>query len=573
MTTPLRIWRSPYSNFYKDETLHASKVYTDKAVKEIANAGFTAIWVHGILRDLVPSPVFPEFGKNSAAHLRSLRTVIRRAKKHGLQVLVYMQPPRGIKPNDPFWKKYPEVKGQATDLPHDTVNAMCTSHPLVKEHVRGCAETLSKRLPDLGGLILITASEYMAHCYSRTNYRKVKVADFAARQNTLTCPRCAKRHPSDVVAEVITLVNDGLKAAGNGARVIAWNWSWGLYEADPNRRILKQLPKDVALLVGFERGGKKKILGKTRVIDEYSISYAGPSERFQKTHKAAKEYGLDVLTKLQFATTHELATVPNLPLIGSLYNKVKGMRKLRVTGFMGCWNFGNMLNANTNAFNRFLTLKRLPPQAKALKDFAAEYFPGCDAKGVAEAWGAFEDALGFYPFCIPFLYYSPTNYAPGLPIEAKKLKGNFIGRAWMDDARGDNLDSSFGPYTINEIIKGLGELTLRWEAASKALAIALEGSTAKTVQEEMNSVRASAHFMRSAWNHYRAYKLRKNWSAKKKAALVKIAEDELTHLDDFLALIQKDKRIGFHSECQAYLVTPKDVRKKIKGLKALTGKN
>ncbi len=29
------------------------------------------------------------------------------------------------------------------------------------------------------------------------------------------------------------------------------------------------------------------------------------------------------MTKLQFGTTHELASVPNLPLIGNLYEKAK----------------------------------------------------------------------------------------------------------------------------------------------------------------------------------------------------------------------------------------------------------
>ena len=102
MPTPLRIWRSPYSNFNHDETLHAASVYSDTVLAGIKKAGFTAIWIHGLLRDLVPSPVFPEFGKQSAAHLRSLRTVIRRAKQHRLQVFLYMQPPRSL----PFGKKH-----------------------------------------------------------------------------------------------------------------------------------------------------------------------------------------------------------------------------------------------------------------------------------------------------------------------------------------------------------------------------------------------------------------------------------------------------------------------------------
>lgn len=86
----LRIWRSPYINFYKDETLRAAEVYTSDFLRTLAAAGFNAIWIRGILRDLAPTRIFPEFGRNSASHLRSLRTVIRRGERAGIRLFLYM---------------------------------------------------------------------------------------------------------------------------------------------------------------------------------------------------------------------------------------------------------------------------------------------------------------------------------------------------------------------------------------------------------------------------------------------------------------------------------------------------
>ena len=69
-----RIWRSPFSDFGKtlddrsglrNETVTANSVYTSEVLAGIAGSGCNAIWVHGLLRTMVPSSVFPEFGTHS----------------------------------------------------------------------------------------------------------------------------------------------------------------------------------------------------------------------------------------------------------------------------------------------------------------------------------------------------------------------------------------------------------------------------------------------------------------------------------------------------------------------------
>ena len=85
-----------------------------------------------------------------------------------------------------------------------------------------------------------------------------------------------------VVAELIQLIRDGVRDASPEANIIVWNWSWNFYEANPCPTIVNALPDDIILMAGFERGGRKKILGKMRVIDEYSLGYVGPSPTFRK---------------------------------------------------------------------------------------------------------------------------------------------------------------------------------------------------------------------------------------------------------------------------------------------------
>jgi hypothetical protein len=123
----LRIWRSWKSDFYGDETLEAETVYTTAELAAIREHGFNAIWIRGILRDLVGSRVFPELGVGKEKRLSSMRVVMQRARAEGLRVMLYVQPPMGFHPDDPFWKAHPEVQGAYFDYPHHPAYALCTS--------------------------------------------------------------------------------------------------------------------------------------------------------------------------------------------------------------------------------------------------------------------------------------------------------------------------------------------------------------------------------------------------------------------------------------------------------------
>jgi len=565
-----RIWRSPYSDFYKEETLHAAEHYTDDFFEELAGTGFNAVWIRGIMRDIVRTRVFPELGPNSDAHLRSLRTVVERGQKAGVGVFLYMQPPMGMSPGDPFWRQHPEARGATVKFFRHHMTSMCTSEAKVRSFLHEGAETLSRELPGLQGAILITASEFQAHCHSHYCTNPERVPD-GIPAVPLDCPRCAERDPREIVNDVVESVYNGFQDAGHGAEVVAWNWSWSLYEPDPQTSIINRLPKDVMLMAGFERGDTKVILGKVRTIDEYSLSFAGPSQRFLKSYRVARRRGMRVMTKLQLATTHELATVPNLPLIGNLYDKAAAMRRLKIDSFMGCWNFGNMITSNTTAFSRFLTAKRLAPRAPAMRAFARDYLPGCDPALVVQAWDGFAEAMNSYPFTIPFLYYGPLNYAVARPIEPAPLDPRPSGPSWLRSRRGDGLESSLGCYTLEEITQGLGEVAEHWWEAVETFERGVRRCQAPAARSELDTVRVAGHSFRSGWNLYRAYKLRQEWDASKLPALQEIMRDELAHLPDALPIIARDKRMGYHSECQYRMYSPAAVRRKIRRLQALLG--
>jgi hypothetical protein len=576
-----RIWRSHLSrfgNFTKEldvlnenETITANKAYTDEELSKISESGFNAIWVHGLLRNIVKSEVFPEFGKNAIVHQKNMNELIRRAAKYNIKVFIYMQPPRAIWSGADFWKQHHNLAGSTETLTHEgeelEVKCLCTSTSKVKKYLKTSAATLAKKLPGLGGIIMITASEYPAHCWSRRGL----IADAFGHYNQIEieCPRCAKRKPGDVVNELIQLIRDGMRSVSNEMKIICWNWSWTAYEKDPSPTIIAKLPKDVIYMADFERGDEKLILGKKRKIDEYSLSFSGPSKRFVDSTKLAKKLGLKTAAKLQFGTTHELATVPNIPLIGNIYNKVKYLRENGINAFMGCWNFGNMITANTTAFNHFLTCENLKKKKNALSEFATKYFQNCDAKLAGEAWLIFSTAMDSYPFSIPFLYASPINYTLSYSIKASQADKIPCGGSWfMEPIRGDCLDKSLEGYTLDEVIKGFDIIHRKWKIGLDLFEKALENSNGIHKAEEISTARTCYHVFRSVWNTYRAYKLRKNWKDKNLLPFLMIVKDELENLQEVLPIIKNDSRQGFHGEAFDYMFNAKSISKKIKQLKS-----
>lgn len=576
MNETIRIWRSPASDCgyfspdaWHEETITALNTYTDAELSSIAASGFNAIWIYGQLNHVVRTAVFPELGTDAELHQQRMNALTERARRHGIMVFMFCQSPLSIPCDDPFWHHHADVAGQIETITEAggreiKVQALCTSTDKVKNYLYQSAAELAKKIPDLSGVIMITASELPAHCWSKRG--RVIQADGSFARVAIECPRCSRRKPETVVSEIIQLLREGIRSVNLGWKIIAWNWSWTFYLPSPCNEIIAALPSDVILQVDFERGGHKIIAGKRRTIDEYSLSFVGPSEQFQKSLEAARNNGLQVMAKLQFGTTHELATVPNLPVMGNVFAKADAVRDMNLAGFMGCWTFGNMITANTAGFNAFLAGKLPPDRDDALRTFAAEYFPGCNAYGVAAAWLKFDEAMDHYPFSIPWLYSGPANFSFILPMKPAPLSGKSLGFSHMLDERGDDMGAVLSDYSIEEIIAEFEQLAAIWFDGLQLLRAALDNCTHIHACEELNTATVCWHSFRSIVNFCTVYALRREWSDTKLLAYRVIIADELENLQEVLPVLQQDSRFGYHIEAHGYQYDADGVAQKIDNL-------
>jgi hypothetical protein len=322
-------------------------------------------------------------------------------------------------------------------------------------------------------------------------------------------------------------------------------------------------------MVDFERGGCKVIAGKERIIDEYSLSYAGPSEQFMGSLTSARDHGIAVMAKLQFGTTHELATVPNLPVMGNVFAKADAVRKLGLSGFMGCWCFGNMITANTTGFNAFLSGELPDQRTEAMRAFAAQYFLGCEPDGVAAAWLKFGEAMDNYPFSLPYLYSGPTNFAFILPLQPGPLTGKPVGPCHMLSERGDDMGSALGDYSIEEIITGFERLAELWTDGLQTLRAALRSCQNAHALAELDTAAVCWHSFRSTANFCKVYRLRRQWDDSLLAEYQAIIRDEVKNLRDVLPILRRDPRFGYHIEAHGYQYDADSVAAKIDSLEAV----
>ena len=565
----LRIFRSFRAKYYEDDILHGPGAYPESYFAELAENGFNAVWLRGILRNLSDSTILPGIGDDIARHQDALGAVIARARPYGVKVLLYLNEPLCLAGDDPFWKTHPglrgvnHVAGEWCMDPWPTLAALCTSTPEVRAWLREVTRNLFRTLPDLGGWFAITASEHLTHCYSHG-------VNLARDTGPGGCPRCAGRDPLDIVADVLADLHAGTREASAGAHTIAWNWSWEMFAPQPQPDLLRRLPRDMILLLDWERGGTRRLPnGRENFVDEYSLAYVGPSERFVAGYQEAKRHGLRVMAKLQVGTTHELATVPNLPLVDNLYRKMVKAEELQLAGMLATWNFGNSFSFNTAAVAHFARTSARPAPDVFTADLARRYFPGADADGVAQAVADFSRALAYYPFDMAMLYWGPVNYALVYPLTLAPLTGQPMGASWMMHPRGDDLSRSLGQFTLEEVIALFTDLLAGWQRGVERLAPALAPCRSESARLELGVARMVGHCYRSARNVFQTYRLRRDRPADAAEQFSAIVQDEIANLEGALPLIEADPRLGFHAECQAYQYDAAGVRAKLAQLRGV----
>ena len=546
-TVPPRYCYS-YFALYGDPLLEPeADPYPEGYLARLAQAGVNGVWLQAVLHKLAPFPWDTALSARHDERLRNLRLLVARARKHGIGIYLYLNEPRSMPVK--FFAGRPELKG-VVEGDHA---ALCTSTKGVQDFLRGSIAHICKEVPDLAGFFTISASENLTSCWSHGT--------------GANCPRCSKRPPADVIAEVNRLIYEGIKQAGAESRLIAWDWGWNDAWAPD---IIRQLPKEVAHMsvsewsMPIERGGVKSEIG------EYSISTVGPGPRATKHWQIARAAGHMTLAKVQAGNTWELSAVPYIPALENVARHAANLREAKVDGLMLGWTLGGYPSPNLEVVAAISGSPTLTPD-EAMQRVAERRFGQALAPSVVVAWKKYSTAFSEFPFHGGLVYSAPLQAGPSNPLWEKPTgyQASMVGIPY------DHLDAWRAVYPPEVFIGQLEKIATGFESALKALKLNSAGLTMSRVQrhtldKEMDVAEAAAIHFQSVANQARFVRDRDLLAASKDrasgGALVEKLEStlrsELALAKRLFVIQSRDSRIGFEAT-NHYFYVPADLIEKI----------
>ncbi len=534
----------------------------DEFLNRLAHDGVNGVMLH--LEALWPHRIVPEFGKPPEDMFKMLQERVRRYAMYGIRLYLYINEPKSFPADSPLRAKYPHMLGgDANGLTY-----FCTSTSGGRAAITARFRELMSGVPGLGGFIVICVGERATHCCSGV---------YEPRVRPLRCPRCSKRAPRDVLHDTLAAMERGVHAADPAADFIAWPYSQNLCWGEQlTRDAAAHVPPNVILMHNFDSAAKVRQLGKVRRADDYWLSVPGPSKLFRDCARAAHQHGTRVFAKIMVGCSHELASVPYIPVPGNLYRRFRGMHLLGVSGALQNWGSGN----DPSLMNRAAGDLAFTPFPVSEEDFLYRHARrdwGRHARTVVRAWKHFSAAYSQYPVAIGFSYYGPMHNGPVWPLylEPRFLK---LGGNWRPDPPGgDLIGNCTGYHTLAEVITLCTRMRDRWRHGVRlmeSLIPATEGNQERQMQ--IGIAQALELHFESGVNILKFYALRERLALSRGGsrlvlldAMRKLVLREIEVDRRLLPLIERFPRLGYCPEAGAYKYSPDLIRWRMRELKTL----
>ena len=527
--------------------------YPDGYLARLAASGVDGVWLQAVLTRLAPFPWDARQSKDYATRLKNLGRLVERARRHGVRVYLYLNEPRSGTLS--FFAANPNLKG----VVEGDFAALCTSVPEVREYLTSAVESICRAVPGLGGFFTISGSENLTNCWSHGNGQ--------------TCPRCGKRTPAEVIAEVNGTFHEGIRRAGNGQTLIVWDWGW---HDDWVESIIARLPKEARFMGVSEWGMPINRGGVATTVGEYSISTIGPGERARHNWEFARAKGLRTVAKVQCGNTWELSAVPYIPALANVARHAANLRQLNVNGLMLGWTLGGYPSPNLEVVAELGNVSAdgsIPDPETAMARVAERRFGKDLAPQVVGAWQEYSKAFSEFPFNGGVVYCGPMQVGPANPLwgEPTGYAASMVGFPY------DDLDAWRAVYPPEVFIGQFEKVAAGFEHAHANLAAAFQACQNKLTAEqrtvalqELSVGEAAAIHFRTVANQARFVMARRQLNKAKSPADVQSARTELERL--LRAEIQlarqlhdvqsRDSRIGFEASNQYYYV-PVDLAEKV----------
>ncbi len=547
-----------------DELMNDIDYYPEEYLSLLAQEGVNGLWLTITFREICDTTLRPACA-DAAKRLAKLRDVVERCRRYGIKIWAFCIEPAAWSSANPLPKGHENqlACGWSEEKSVHGSFPFCVNSPEARNYLEECTFSLFSAVPHLGGIINISFGERMTSCLSRFS---------PLNECGKLCDGCSFGSPKEIFKAVNGSMARGMKRANPSAEFISWLY---IPYAEQIDGWVYDLPKDldgeVVVSFNFESGITRNQLGRTRAGGDYWLSAVGPSDRYCRIVEACKNHA-ELSAKIQVGCSHEVATIPYVPVPGILYRKYREMKRLGVKHVMKCWYFGNypgLMNeaAGKLAFDDFSNGEDAFLQELASPDW------GTDANHAVAAWKLFAEAYANYPLDIQFQYYGPMHDGPVWPLH---LKFNFtsLTRSWQPDGfpSGDAIGECLSNFRLDEAARLCATLSEKWHEGL----LALQKTDVECHKMELSLAEALDIQFASAARILRFYEMRHALTTAQPQdsrclllAMRRIVQQEITASERLAELCEQDGRLGYHSEAEVFKYFPEKLRWRAKQLKKL----
>ena len=562
----------------RDELLDDVDYYPEQYLNRLAHEAVNGLWLTIEFQDVCKTSFTPDAGRDAPRRLAKLRRTVAACLRYGIRTYIFAIEPAAWASGSPVAARYPELAGSSM---RGGGHYFCPTSDAGRKYLYESVNQIFRAVPDLGGLINISHGERSTTCLSALS---------SMGGGRIDCPRCSRKAPWEILHASLSAMEQGMHDAAPDAELISW-----LYMPSSRGSLRDDLvdwvydipahtPKGVILQFNFESGVHRTEFGKDLIGGDYWISTPGPSPRFERVARIARENHTLTSAKIQTGNSHEVATIPYIPVPSLLHRKLAGMRRLGVSHSMLCWYFGNYPGLMNKAAGELSFEPFLEDEDASLRRLASVYWGNDHAATAVSAWKNFADGYENYPLTNLFQYYGPMHDGPVWPLLLKPADAP-LAPTWLLASTttrvpwppsGDRVGECIKEVlTLDETVELARRMTTAWDRGVRILR-SLE--TAATPQQllDIGVARALGIQFRSGYNILHFYSIREKMFRTEGVhrlemlkQLADIVREELRGDETLLALCERDSRLGFHSEAEGYKYYPEKIRWRIEQLRNL----
>lgn len=554
---------------YIDELYDDNDYYPHGFLNRLMHDGINAVWISSEFRSLIESPYITEFGEGREKRVKKLKGVIERCALYGIEVFLFMIEPMSLyepavlhKYPD-IYKKYPQAHGNNGGGPI----AFCTYSEFGEKYLADSVERGFTDVSEIAGIISITYGERVTSCANTWGEANGEWYN--------NCPYCKDKSLSEIVAHTVDIIVKSMKKVKPDAEFISWTYAHRGKPLNVIDEYVEKVPKEAILMQNFEDDGRVFQLEKKRFALDYYLCYAGPSDMFTFTAKLANDREKKLYAKMQICCSHELASMPYIPVPGLIYDKITRAKSLGVKGVMESWYFGNYPCFMSKAVDILGTETDYADKNDFLFSLARLYYQPKNIDIAVKSWQLFEKAYRKYPINVMFNYYGPMH--DGVVWELSLIpKNKSLPRSWQlqDEPVGDRIgECLFLGHSLEEAELLIGELNKDWQRGVSVLSEMKDPTERES--EQLAVARALEILFKSGLNILKFYRLRdylgyeKGDSMEILSEMKKIVLSEIENSEEIIPLCQKYNTFGYHSEAEGYKFTPERIEKRNESLKKL----